>query len=101
MRLRFGARPRAMTSDPARRSATLSDGEGGWDARASGLRDEVARRFDVAPGAVRVVRAPYRICPLGAHIDHQLGPVTAFALDRCLLLAYAPSPSRDVRLLSR
>ena len=31
---------------------------------------------------MRVVRAPYRICPLGAHIDHQLGPVTALALDR-------------------
>ena len=23
---------------------------------------------------VRVVRSPYRICPLGAHIDHQIGP---------------------------
>ena len=24
---------------------------------------------------------PYRVCPLGAHIDHQLGLVTGFALD--------------------
>jgi hypothetical protein len=24
---------------------------------------------------------PYRICPLGAHVDHQLGLVTGFALD--------------------
>jgi len=24
-------------------------------------------------GEVRVVVAPYRICPLGAHIDHQVG----------------------------
>lgn len=26
--------------------------------------------------------APYRICPLGAHIDHQMGPVSGFALDK-------------------
>ncbi len=25
---------------------------------------------------------PYRVCPLGAHVDHQLGLVTGFALDR-------------------
>ena len=24
---------------------------------------------------------PYRVCPLGAHVDHQLGLVTGFALD--------------------
>ena len=44
-----------------------------------------------AGARVRVVRAPYRICPLGAHIDHQLGPVTAMAIDRSVLLAYAPT----------
>lgn len=25
---------------------------------------------------------PYRVCPLGAHVDHQLGLVTGFALDK-------------------
>ena len=64
------------------------------------LREEVAKRYSVALSAVRVVIAPYRVCPLGAHIDHQLGPVTAMALDRGVLLAYAPSPSREVRLSS-
>src|SRR5262245_62146781 len=64
------------------------------------LRREVALRYGVAPGRVRVVRSPYRVCPLGAHIDHQLGPVTAMALDRSVLLAYAPSPTREVRLSS-
>ena len=24
---------------------------------------------------------PYRVCPLGAHIDHQEGPILGFALD--------------------
>ncbi len=64
------------------------------------LRREVVRRFDTDPGQVRVARAPYRICPLGAHIDHQGGPVTAMTVDRSVYLAYAPSDRhrRRVRL---
>ncbi len=63
------------------------------------LLRELAARYGTAAPA-RVVFAPYRICPLGAHIDHQLGPVTAMAIDRGVLLAYAPSKARDVRLSS-
>lgn len=25
---------------------------------------------------------PYRICPLGAHVDHQLGRITGLAIDK-------------------
>jgi galacturonokinase len=64
------------------------------------LKSEVARRFAVAAATVRTVFSPYRICPLGAHIDHQLGPVTAMAIDRGVMLAYAPSGSREVHLSS-
>lgn len=31
---------------------------------------------------------PYRICPLGAHTDHQLGIVTGFAIDKGITLKY-------------
>jgi galacturonokinase len=62
------------------------------------LRRAVAGRYGVDTSQIRVVRAPYRICPLGAHIDHQLGPVTAMAIDQSVLLAYALSGSRQVRL---
>ena len=31
---------------------------------------------------------PYRVCPLGAHIDHQLGLVTGFALDKGIKITY-------------
>lgn len=31
---------------------------------------------------------PYRVCPLGAHIDHQLGKVHGFALDYGVHIAY-------------
>jgi galacturonokinase len=68
-----------------------------WE-RIDALRRSVVARYGVAPERVRVVRSPYRICPLGAHIDHQHGPVTAMAIDECVFLAHAPSDSPLVRL---
>jgi galactokinase len=62
------------------------------------LSAAVVSRFGIDPGAVRVVRSPYRICPLGAHVDHQLGVVTAMAIDRGVALAYAASEAPEVRL---
>ena len=57
-------------------------------------------RYGVDPSSIRVVFAPYRVCPLGAHIDHQLGSVTAMAIDQGVTLAYARAPGREVRLSS-
>ena len=31
---------------------------------------------------------PYRICPLGAHVDHNLGLITGFAIDKGIHIAY-------------
>ena len=44
---------------------------------------------------------PYRICPLGAHVDHQLGLVTGFALDYGMTLTYEPVPSGRIFLISK
>jgi len=49
---------------------------------------------------IRVVRAPLRICPLGAHIDHQLGIVTGMTIDRSVLLAFAPTDDGSIHLES-
>ena len=38
----------------------------------------------------QVIYSPYRICPLGAHLDHQFGPVLAGAIDHGIHLAYMP-----------
>ncbi len=38
---------------------------------------------------------PYRICPLGAHVDHQYGLVTGFALDQGVTLEYACSDDQE------
>lgn len=34
---------------------------------------------------------PYRVCPLGAHVDHQYGLVTGFAIDKGVTVAYSPT----------
>ena len=32
---------------------------------------------------------PYRICPIGAHVDHDLGKITGFAIDKGIHFAYS------------
>ena len=64
------------------------------------LKSEMNARFGTNPANVRIVRSPYRICPLGAHIDHQLGPVTAMAIDQAVYLSYVPSSDGNVHLQS-
>jgi len=34
---------------------------------------------------------PYRICPLGAHVDHQFGLVSGFAIDKGITIVYTPT----------
>ena len=43
---------------------------------------------------------PYRICPLGAHSDHQLGKITGLAIDKGIHIAYRPEQSGVVDLVS-
>ncbi|KAJ4850504.1 hypothetical protein Tsubulata_044292 [Turnera subulata] len=54
----------------------------------------------VTPEEVRVVVSPYRICPLGAHIDHQGGTVSAMTINRGILLGFVPSGDTKVVLRS-
>lgn len=49
---------------------------------------------------IRAVRSPLRICPLGAHSDHQLGRVTGMALDSSVNLVYVPNDEGYVRIQS-
>ncbi len=43
---------------------------------------------------------PYRVCPLGAHVDHQKGAVTGFAIDKGIEIAYVPTKSKICELRS-
>ncbi len=45
--------------------------------------------------------APYRVCPLGAHVDHQHGLVTGFAIDKGVDLWFNTREDDLVKLSSR
>lgn len=49
---------------------------------------------------MRVAFTPYRICPLGAHVDHQLGKITGFAIDKGIYVAYGPKQNGVVEISS-
>ncbi len=43
---------------------------------------------------------PYRICPLGAHVDHQLGKINGFAIDKGIHIAYGAKRNGIVEMRS-
>ena len=49
---------------------------------------------------VDVAFCPYRVCPIGAHSDHQHGKITGLAIDRGIHLAYKPKQNGVVELCS-
>lgn len=59
-----------------------------------------AAETGIAHGNIRTVASPYRICPLGAHIDHQGGPVLGMTINAYTILAYVPTEDGTVSLRS-
>lgn len=47
------------------------------------------------------VYSPYRVCPLGAHVDHQHGLVTGFAINKGVDLWFDVNDDGQVNLVSR
>lgn len=45
--------------------------------------------------------SPYRVCPLGAHVDHQHGLVTGFAIDKGVDFLFSPTEDGHVHLESK
>ena len=43
---------------------------------------------------------PYRVCPIGAHSDHQYGKITGFAIDKGIHIAYSPKQNGVIELVS-
>ena len=71
------------------------------EAHSEQFRAECAAQYGGTEEAVELIRAPYRVCPLGAHIDHQLGPVSAIAVNRGIDLAFIPNDSGRVEIMSQ
>ena len=47
-----------------------------------------------------VAFCPYRICPIGAHVDHQYGKITGLAIDKGIHISYAPKQNGVIELMS-
>ena len=50
--------------------------------------------------AADTVFCPYRVCPLGAHSDHQHGKVTGFAINKGINIAFGPKRNGVIELVS-
>ena len=44
--------------------------------------------------------SPYRICPIGAHSDHNLGKITGLAIDKGIHIAFSPKQNGVVEMTS-
>lgn len=62
--------------------------------------DEICSEYFTEMTAVDKVFCPYRVCPIGAHVDHQFGTVSGFALDEGICLYYKPIKETVVELYS-
>ena len=62
------------------------------------VQQEFERIYGRAPQ--NIAFTPYRICPLGAHSDHQLGKITGFAIDKGIHIAYGPKQNGVVEIHS-
>ena len=60
--------------------------------------EKFAETYKKDPMAVAF--CPYRVCPMGAHSDHQYGKITGFAIDKGIHIAYAPKQNGVIELSS-
>ncbi len=51
-------------------------------------------------GPEGVAFCPYRICPIGAHSDHNHGKITGLAIDKGISIAYSPKHNGVIELAS-
>lgn len=68
--------------------------------RTDEVTEYLKRRESFVPGELNIAVSPYRICPLGAHIDHQGGPVLGMTINAGTVLAFIPNLEKRIRLYS-
>ncbi|KAH7671667.1 galacturonokinase protein [Dioscorea alata] len=69
-------------------------------AEVNAVKERVVQMSGGNIGDVRIVVSPYRICPLGAHIDHQGGIVSAMTINKGIILGFIPSDDGQIILQS-
>lgn len=76
-------------------STTVSYTETGANLR---VIESFKLKYQKAPFGIAFT--PYRICPIGAHSDHNLGRITGFALDKGIHIAYGPKQNGVIEIAS-
>lgn len=56
--------------------------------------------YEIYKKSAEVSFCPYRICPVGAHTDHQCGKITGLAIDKGINIAYGPKQNGVIELTS-
>ena len=64
------------------------------------LRKYLGKRENIGCEDLKFVVSPYRISPLGAHIDHQGGPVLGMTINAYSVLAFIPNYKKRLRIYS-
>ena len=60
--------------------------------------EQFFRIYNRAPEGIAF--SPYRICPIGAHSDHNLGKITGLAIDQGIHIAYCPKQNGVIEMVS-
>lgn len=69
--------------------------------QATAAREALHQLESVPYADMRALLSPYRLCPLGAHVDHQGGAVLGRTVDTGTVLIYAPLNEPRLRLHSQ
>lgn len=64
------------------------------------MRCEEVFREIYGKDAEGIAFAPYRICPIGAHSDHNLGKITGLAIDKGIHIAFRPKQNGVIEMVS-
>ncbi len=64
------------------------------------LSEYLKRREKFSDADLNIIFSPYRISPLGAHVDHQGGPVLGMTINAGSFLVFIPNNERKIRLYS-
>lgn len=65
------------------------------------LVDLFANDTEISRQEISMIVSPYRICPLGAHVDHQGGSVLGMTINASTLMAFHVEDGPEIRLKSR
>lgn len=63
------------------------------------LKEEFKKRFNTDENLLKAF-CPYRLCPIGAHVDHQFGLVSGFAINEGIEIMFVPDKSKVIELES-